>query len=66
MRVEVLQARAPVGHKRVGDIIPDMPEGVANGLIARGIVRAALASPVDRMVTMSRRGVPAVRKGVES
>jgi hypothetical protein len=28
MRVEVLQARHPLGHKRVGDIIEDMPAGL--------------------------------------
>lgn len=60
MKVEVLQARAPLGHKRVGDVIPDMPDGVAGGLIARGIVREI---GVDRMVTMGRQGIPAVRKG---
>jgi hypothetical protein len=49
MRVEVLLARAPVGHKRVGDIIPDMPEGLARGLIGRGIVKD-MSAPVDRMM----------------
>ena len=60
MKVEVLQARAPLGHKRVGDIIPDMPEGTASGLIARGIVREL---GVDRMMVANRERLPAVRKG---
>ena len=54
MRVEVLQARHPMGHKRVGDIIEDMPEGQANDLSRRGIVRA-YAAPVNRMVNTDRQ-----------
>ena len=38
MRVKVLQARAPLGHLRVGAIIEAMPANQARGLIARGIV----------------------------
>ena len=49
MRVEVLQARAPMGHKRVGDIIEAMPDGQANDLIRRGVVRA-VSAPVNRMM----------------
>ena len=60
MRVEVLMARAPIGHKRVGDIIEAMPPGLAGDLIRRGIVReAGMASPVDRAV----RAGQYVRKG---
>lgn len=50
MRVEVLQARHPMGHKRVGDIIEAMPGGQANDLQRRGIVRA-LSAPANRMMT---------------
>lgn len=58
MRVEVLMARAPLGHKRVGDIIEAMPPGQAGDLIRRGIVREAnMAAPVNRMMPSQ------VRKG---
>jgi len=58
MRVEVLMARAPMGHKRVGDIIEAMPPGQAGDLIRRGIVREAnMAAPVNRMMPSQ------VRKG---
>jgi len=60
MRVEVLQARAPLGHKRVGDIIENMPPGLASDLIRRGIVRdtgKSIEAPVNRMLTTQ------VRKG---
>lgn len=53
MKVEVLQARAPLGHKRVGDIIEDMPSGMASDLARRGIVRRVgrqAQAPVNRMV----------------
>lgn len=61
MRVEVLQARAPLGHKRVGDIIENMPAGQAGDLERRGIVRAvaAIDAPVNRTVVpaqMARKG----------
>ncbi len=61
MRVEVLQARAPLGHKRVGDIIENMPAGQAGDLERRGIVRAvaAIYAPVNRAVVpaqMARKG----------
>jgi len=61
MRVEVLKARAPLGHKRVGDIIEAMPPGQAGDLERRGIVRVLSdqAAPVDRAIRASQY----VRKG---
>ncbi len=56
MRVEVLQARHPMGHKRVGDVIPEMPEGQANDLIRRGIVKA-LAARSNRMIDTRRQAL---------
>lgn len=61
MRVEVLQTRQPLGHKKVGDIIPHMPNNVARTLIARGIVRE-MPSPENRMLTAEPARQPFVRK----
>ena len=61
MRVEVIQARAPMGHKCIGDVIPEMPEGQANDLIRRGIVRR-LDAPVNRMMVADTRGYQAKKR----
>lgn len=56
MRVVVLQSRAPLGHLKIGTIVPEMPANVARTLIARGIVREekAMESPVNRMMTVRK------------
>lgn len=61
MRVEVLQARHPLGHKRVGDIIEDMPAGLAGDLDRRGIVRA-MDAPANRMMTAEPNRSAPVKK----
>lgn len=53
MRVEVLQARHPLGHKSVGDIIPEMPDGQAAYLAQRGIVK--VITPLNRALQAQQR-----------